>query len=78
MVRHRKVGNSQNKHGNNNDTSKNSESAANSSWFRLSSFWKTAIGCPCLAFAIYVGVLGYLETRVNTPLVGEKVRDSLE
>ncbi|XP_045540902.1 mannosyl-oligosaccharide glucosidase [Papilio machaon] len=72
MVRHRKVGNSQHKHGNNNDTGSSMGSGENSNWFRLSSFWKTGIGFCCLAFAIYVSVLGYLETRVNTPLDEEK------
>lgn len=39
----------------------------------LLSYWKIMIGCTCLAVAIGVGYMGYLETRVNTPYDDRKV-----
>lgn len=41
---------------------------------KMFSLWKTAAGTACLSIAVYIGILGYLETRVNTPFVDEKVR----
>ncbi|XP_068625891.1 mannosyl-oligosaccharide glucosidase [Battus philenor] len=75
MVRHRKVGNSQHKHGNSDETSgnpANGDGPGASRAFKLLSVWKTGVGCFCLVVAIYVGILGYLETRVNTPFDDEK------
>ncbi|CAG9789851.1 unnamed protein product [Diatraea saccharalis] len=76
MVRHRKVGHVQLKHGNNNETSSssnNSESSFASRTFKVLSIWKTLVGFVCFLIAVYVGTLGYLETRVNTPFDNEKV-----
>ncbi|XP_049883221.1 mannosyl-oligosaccharide glucosidase [Pectinophora gossypiella] len=64
------------KHGNNNETSSSSASSEASDKkksFKFFSGWKTAVGVICLLVAIYVGTLGYLETRVNTPFDDEKV-----
>ncbi|KAM3955537.1 LOW QUALITY PROTEIN: mannosyl-oligosaccharide glucosidase [Aphomia sociella] len=76
MVRHRKVGNLQHKHANNNETSSSSgssDSSLSSKTFKVLSVWKTGVGFICLMIAVYVGTLGYLETRVNTPFDDEKV-----
>ncbi|XP_059063009.1 mannosyl-oligosaccharide glucosidase [Achroia grisella] len=76
MVRHRKVGNSHQKNSNNNDTSSSSassESFTASKAFKILSIWKTFVGFIFFMFAVYVGTLGYLETRVNTPFDDEKV-----
>ncbi|XP_060809205.1 mannosyl-oligosaccharide glucosidase isoform X3 [Amyelois transitella] len=76
MVRHRKVGNVQYKHVNSNETSSSSGSSENSTVgkaFKILSIWKTMVGFFCFMIAVYVGTLGYLETRVNTPLDDEKV-----
>lgn len=75
MVKHRKPI-SQSKHGNNNESSSSSgasESSMASRTFHLLSIWKTGVGVVCFIIAVYVGTLGYLETRVNTPLDEEKV-----
>lgn len=75
MVKHRKP-NVQIKHGNNNESSSSSgtsESSMASRTFHLLSIWKTGVGVLCFIIAVYVGTLGYLETRVNTPLDEEKV-----
>ncbi|XP_052754683.1 mannosyl-oligosaccharide glucosidase [Galleria mellonella] len=76
MVRHRKIGNAHQKHGNNNDTSSSSgssESSITKKTFKILSLWKTIVGFTCFMIAVYVGTLGYLETRVNTPFDDEKV-----
>ncbi|CAH2062453.1 unnamed protein product, partial [Iphiclides podalirius] len=76
MVRQRKVANSQHKHGNNNEASGSSgggEGAGTSRSYKASSVSKTGVGLICLFVAVYIGILGYLETRVNTPFDDEKV-----
>ncbi|KAL0803320.1 hypothetical protein ABMA28_017199 [Loxostege sticticalis] len=80
MVRHRKVVTIQTKHGNNVETrtrdsssSVNSESSVASKTFKVLSVWKTLVGFICFLIAVYVGTLGYLETRVNTPFDDVKV-----
>ncbi|CAG5036791.1 unnamed protein product [Parnassius apollo] len=75
MVRHRKVVISQHKHANNDEASSSSggsETPGASRAFKILSIWKTGVGFFCLVVAIYVGLLGYLETRVNTPFDDEK------
>lgn len=37
------------------------------------SYWKAELGFICFAVAAYIGYLGYLETRVNTPFDETKV-----
>lgn len=63
----------------NNGTSSSSSSsdASETRSFKLKSMWKTLVGGLCLGIAVYVGSLGYLETRVNTPFDDEKVGCSL-
>ncbi|XP_053622951.1 mannosyl-oligosaccharide glucosidase [Plodia interpunctella] len=74
MVRHKKVVTVQHKHGNNETSSSSSASeTSNSSNFKILSFWKSIVGFICFTIAVYVGSLGYLETRVNTPFADEKV-----
>ncbi|CAH2236481.1 jg20111 [Pararge aegeria aegeria] len=73
MVRNRKS-TAQPKHGNSNESS--SSSAASEASFVIRTFhflsiWKTLVGAVCFMIAVYISTLGYLETRVNTPL-GEK------
>ncbi|CAG4959165.1 unnamed protein product [Colias eurytheme] len=73
MVKHRKS-NLSNKHGNNNETSgsSSSENSAPIQSYQFQTVWKTVVGVTCLIVAVYIGTLGYLETRVNTPFDGEK------
>ncbi|XP_026499522.2 mannosyl-oligosaccharide glucosidase [Vanessa tameamea] len=74
MVRHRKT-TVPHKHGNINESGSSSgasESSIASRAFHLLSIWKTGVGVMCFIIAVYVGTLGYLETRVNTPLDEEK------
>lgn len=75
MVRHRKL--IKNDHKNiNNETSSSSGSSEHSVGrrsFKIHSFWKTLVGFVCLIIAVYIGALGYLETRVNTPFDDEKI-----
>ncbi|CAG9574147.1 unnamed protein product [Danaus chrysippus] len=73
MVKHRKT--VQYKHANNESSSSSgaSDSSIAGRAFHLLSVWKTGAGFICLVIAVYVGTLGYLETRVNTPLDEEKV-----
>ncbi|KAG6455861.1 hypothetical protein O3G_MSEX009421 [Manduca sexta] len=75
MVRHRKGGKEQHKNGNNETSSSSgsSDSSVGNKSFKLLSLWKTMLGFVCLGIAVYVGTLGYLETRVNTPFDDEKV-----
>lgn len=75
MVRNRKLVKNDLKNGNNETSSSSgsSEKSVGSRTFKLLSFWKSVIGFVCLVIAIYVGALGYLETRVNTPFNDEKV-----
>lgn len=76
MVRHRKV-----THAHHGNSHKHSDGSGGSSGavagagraFKMLSIWKTGVGCFCLVVAVYVGILGYLETRVNTPFDDEKV-----
>lgn len=37
------------------------------------SYWKSILGFTCFIVAAYIGYLGYLETRVNTPFDENKV-----
>ncbi|XP_034838193.1 mannosyl-oligosaccharide glucosidase [Maniola hyperantus] len=70
MVRNRKL-TTQQKHGNNNESSSSSGSSESS--FASRTFhvlW--GVGVVCFIIAVYVGTLGYFETRVNTPLDEEK------
>ncbi|XP_052745873.1 mannosyl-oligosaccharide glucosidase isoform X2 [Bicyclus anynana] len=75
MVRNRKQP-AQQKHGNNHESS-SSSGASDVSFvsrtFHLLSIWKTFVGVVCFMIAVYISTLGYLETRVNTPLGEEKV-----
>lgn len=48
-------------------------STGHKSSFRYLSGWKTALGVLCFSIAVYISILGYLETRVNTPFDDEKV-----
>lgn len=76
MVRPRKTVTYQHKIGNNNESSSSSASSEVSTsmkTFKLVSKWKTMLGFIFLGIAVYVGILGYLETRVNTPFDDEKV-----
>ncbi|XP_028162309.1 mannosyl-oligosaccharide glucosidase [Ostrinia furnacalis] len=78
MVRNRKSGNAQPKPANNNESRDSSSGRSVStqgnndySWLsgvlRFTTVWKSRLGFMSLLVAIYVGALGYLETRVNTP-----------
>ncbi|KAI5633441.1 mannosyl-oligosaccharide glucosidase GCS1 [Phthorimaea operculella] len=77
MVRNRKPGHLQFRHDTiNNETSSNDgsdDTSIGKRTFKFISRWKTIVGCICLCIAVYVGTLGYLETRVNTPFDHEKV-----
>lgn len=76
MVKQRKTVTLQYKLGNNNESSSSSGSSEVSTsmkTFKLVSKWKTMLGFIFLGIAVYVGILGYLETRVNTPFDDEKV-----
>ncbi|XP_026318498.1 mannosyl-oligosaccharide glucosidase [Hyposmocoma kahamanoa] len=76
MVKQRKTVTLQHKLGNNNESSSSSASSEVSTsmkTFKLVSKWKTMLGFIFLGIAVYVGILGYLETRVNTPFDDEKV-----
>lgn len=76
MVRPRKTVTLQYKLGNNNESSSSSGSSevpTSMKTFKLVSKWKTMLGFIFLCIAVYVGILGYLETRVNTPFDDEKV-----
>lgn len=76
MVRQRKTVTLQDKLGNNNESSSSSGSSeipTSMKTFKLVSKWKTMLGFIFLGIAVYVGILGYLETRVNTPFDDEKV-----
>lgn len=74
MVKHRKVS-VLSKHGNNTETSgsSTSDNQTRTRSYQFLTVWKTTIGVICLVVAVYIGTLGYLETRVNTPFDGEKV-----
>ncbi|CAG9136655.1 unnamed protein product [Plutella xylostella] len=73
MPRPRKV--VQIKLANDNGTSSSSSSSecVESRAFKILSIWKTGVGVACFIIAVYVGTLGYLETRVNTPFDDEKI-----
>ncbi|XP_045530624.1 mannosyl-oligosaccharide glucosidase [Pieris brassicae] len=73
MVKHRKPS-SLSKHSSNIETSgsSTSESQPRTRSYNYVSVWKTTLGVICLSVAVYIGTLGYLETRVNTPFDGEK------
>lgn len=63
----------------NNETASSSSASSEASTksnkaFHILSRWKTGVGVICLLVAVYVSMLGYLETRVNTPFDDEKVR----
>lgn len=76
MVRQRKTVTLQHNLGNNNESSSSSGSSeipTSMKTFKLVSKWKTMLGFIFLCIAVYVGILGYLETRVNTPFDDEKV-----
>lgn len=79
MARQRKTVTYQ--HGNNNESSSSSgssEETTSMKTFKLVSKWKTMLGFIFLGIAVYVGILGYLETRVNTPFDDEKVSASTD
>ncbi|VVC92253.1 unnamed protein product [Leptidea sinapis] len=71
MVKHRKL-NAPHKHGNSSETSASS-GGNNRSKSKTYKYLTTTIGVICLVIAVYIGTLGYLETRVNTPFDGEKL-----
>ncbi|KAJ0169809.1 hypothetical protein K1T71_014415 [Dendrolimus kikuchii] len=75
MVRHRKILKNDLKNGNNETSSSSgsSERSVGRRTFKFLSFWKSVIGGVCLLVAVYIGALGYLETRVNTPFGDEKI-----
>lgn len=79
MVRHRKTVKIV-QHNGNIETSSSSGSDVSSGArksFQILSGWKTAVGVLCFSIAAYVSILGYLETRVNTPFDDEKVSKKL-
>ncbi|XP_061725499.1 mannosyl-oligosaccharide glucosidase [Cydia pomonella] len=75
MVRNRKTVHIQHTHRGNatSSSSASSDTATGSRTLKVLSGWKTVIGSVCLTVAVYVGTLGYLETRVNTPFSDEKI-----
>lgn len=75
MVRHRKGGKEPHKSSNNETSSSSgsSDTTVEKKPFKILSLWKTLVGFICLVVAIYGGVVGYLETRVNTPFDDVKV-----
>lgn len=74
MVRNRKTVQIAHKHGSTatSSSSTSSDEVIGSRTLKVLSGWKTVIGFVCLTVAVYVGTLGYLETRVNTPFDDEK------
>lgn len=78
MVRHRKGGKEPHKSSNNETSSSSgsSDTSVEKKPFKILSLWKTLVGFICLVVAIYGGVVGYLETRVNTPFDDVKVRQN--
>lgn len=76
MVRQRKTVKICQNSANNIETSSSSGSEGSSGArkrFHILSRWKTGVGIVCFCIAVLIGVIGYLETRVNTPFYGEKV-----
>lgn len=59
-----------------NSSSSNGSNSANIKSIKntnIFTYWKQIIVCIVLAIAICFGYMGYLETRVNTPLDDKKV-----
>ncbi|KAI8426913.1 hypothetical protein MSG28_014583 [Choristoneura fumiferana] len=75
MVRNRKTVQIAHKHGSTatSSSSASSDEVIGNRTLKVLSGWKTVIGFVCLTVAVYVGTLGYLETRVNTPFDDEKI-----
>ncbi|XP_041968644.1 mannosyl-oligosaccharide glucosidase [Aricia agestis] len=73
MPRQRKS-NSQSKSSHNESSSSSGadDNTSSTRTFKALSMCKTFVGVFFLAVAVYVGTIGYLETRVNTPLDEEK------
>lgn len=61
--------------GTNSSSSNGSSSSNNNSsiHFNILNYWKQIIACIVLSVAICFGYIGYLETRINTPLDNKKV-----